>query len=188
MRRTYERALFGFVRFTDVVGGISSLVNVRVRMNVEQFDVIDPTFVKDLTGSEQAVWKVLHYLHSKGKVAGINPLRIRDDVRNMSEFADHGDLWIQERIEIKQRPDIDFQQPEDFPYSSIIVDVAHAYDRAFPKPYVYFVCNASLTAAFVIMGNTSKHWTKVEKFDNARQRKRTFYECPLKHTKFVRLK
>lgn len=154
---------------------------------LSDFERLDPRFIEDLAASERAVWIVAQYLQRKGKPVSVEPMRVRDNIEDMAEFADHGDLTIRERIEVKHRNELNFNAPHEFPYPSIIVDVAHAWDRAFPKPMGYFITNADITAAFYVSGSTAKHWKKTTKFDNARRRERTFYECPLQLCKFVRL-
>ena len=147
----------------------------------------DPTFVADLLESNEHVWRVARWLSDLGYNVTVKPLSIRPDVSQMGQYSDNGDLEITQRIEVKRRPGIDFSSPDDFPYPTVIVDVAHAWDKARPKPYGYVILNASATACLVVKGDTAHLWQKLRKWDRAKQRERTFYECPVEICDFFAL-
>jgi hypothetical protein len=145
-------------------------------------DDTDPTFVADLLGSRPSVRAVAHWIcDAFGNPVVIQPTIVRPSASERFEYADNGDLWIQQRIEVKHRPTIDFKSREEFPYPTVIVDVTHAYDRARPKPYVYVICNQSLTGALVVMcRDTFDEWRKTTKYDTHANREREYYECPVR--------
>jgi hypothetical protein len=116
----------------------------------------------------------------------IRSLQVRPSVDEMAKYADVGDLEIVQRVEVKRRLDIDFDDRESFPFPTVIVDVAHTWDKARPKPFAYLIFNASMTCCCIVMGTTSLHWQRVEKSDRAKKRTRTFYECPVQYCHFVR--
>jgi len=148
-------------------------------------DTIDPTFVEDLKASHSAVQVAAEWLRSSGYPVIVRPTFVRPTAEERRQYSDGGDLEILQRVEVKQRPEIDFKDPRDFPFSSIIVDVCHAYDQARPKPHAYMILNASLSAAFVVKCSTRRQWSRVER--TARGRARDYYECPLNLTEFVRM-
>ena len=148
-------------------------------------DTIDPTFVEDLRASHSAVQVAAEWLRSSGYPVIVRPTFVRPTVEERREYSDDGDLEILQRVEVKQRPDMDFREPRDFKFKTIIVDVCHTYDQARPKPHAYMILNASLSAAFVVKCSTRPQWSRV--WRTARGREREYYECPLNLTEFVRM-
>ena len=148
----------------------------------------DPTFVEDLRRSAAAVWRVAQWLHARGNNVTIRPLRVREDIRQMSDYADTGDLEIIQRVEVKHR-DLDFNDKESFraKFATMIVDVAHTWDQARPKPYAYVVVNRAETVAAIVMGHTFPRWQRVKRWDKKKNREREFYVCPVDEILFVPL-
>ena len=150
------------------------------------FDELDPTFEEDLLFSSESVERIRCWLENRGYLVEVPELVVRPDEKVMSEYSDDGDLLVsggkigeQVRIEVKHRVDMEFTSLDDFPYSSIIVDVCHAWDKADPKPYAYFILNKDMTAAIYVHGTTSERWMKKELWDRKRNRFRKFYMCSL---------
>jgi hypothetical protein len=143
-------------------------------------DEIDPTFVQDLAASEKSVWLVARWMRSEyGLAVTVRPTFVRGDPSVASDYSDSGDLEISQRVEVKHRPGLQFCSLDEFPYSTVIVDVAHAWDNARPKPIAYVICNADITGAIIVDAKrTSSQWIRVTKPDTKRGRERTFYECP----------
>jgi hypothetical protein len=156
-------------------------------MSLQNFNRDDPSFPSDLEESQIAVWRVARWLVERGNNVTVRATHVRDTLENMADFSDEGDIEIVQRVEVKRRPDIEFRSRETFPYDSIIVDVAHAWDRARPKPFTYIILNASRTYAAIVRGETFKWWTKTKKRDRFKKRDRTFYECPIEHVTFISL-
>ena len=99
------------------------------------FDSIDPDFVKDLLESDKATFIVTQKLRLAGYTVTLPPISIRPDVGQIKEFGDSGDIWIGDKIiEVKQRPDLEYNNLESFPYPDVIVDVKHRYGRPVCKP------------------------------------------------------
>jgi hypothetical protein len=141
----------------------------------------DPGFVKDLKESETTVWIVARFFQQRGENVTVRGRRIRDDAKDRHEFADRGDLEIQgRRVEVKRRG-IPFTGPSDFPFPSIIVDVAHTWDNADPKPALYMIVNQAGTVAARVNGSTHPTWTTKSRYDGRLSRERLFYECPIDH-------
>jgi hypothetical protein len=139
-------------------------------------DKIDPNFVKDLLASDLAVWVVARNLRLSGYTISLPAIKIRPDVSQIQEFGDSGDLIIGSNIiEVKQRPDLDFNSLKEFPYDSCIVDVVHHFDGLSVPPTYYVICNKSLSGAIVVASRTKDRWTISTRWDNKRKRERTFY-------------
>lgn len=154
--------------------------------NLELFEKNDPHFVDDLKKSNDHVWRIAKWLQKKGYAVTVLPLRIREKIEDMSQFSDSGDIEIRQRVEVKQRF-LDFHDKESYPFQTVIVDVAHTWDNARPKPFAYIITNKSSSCCLMVKGDTKKHWKKVEKMDKKKQRMRTFYECPIEYCEFFRL-
>ena len=143
----------------------------------------DPGFVQDLIDSQESVLLAAKWLLNRGFRVTVNPTKIRPSVDKMSEYSDGGDLEISERVEVKARS-ISFTCKEDFPFPTIIVDVAHAWDKASPKPALYLLFNKDKTHIAIVKRSTSSKWVKSEKADKLKGRSRSFYECPISLVEF----
>jgi len=158
-------------------------------MEARNLELIDPGFPEDLENSQPAVACMAVWLiDACGYPTTIHPQRLRPHVEQRHEYADKGDLTFikngePHRGEVKERPTIDFHSIEDFPWPTVIVDKRHRWDQADPKPYAYFIVNASLTGCFIILGSTFPHWIRNELFYNGRWN--NVYECPLTHVTYT---
>jgi hypothetical protein len=153
----------------------------------EDYDRLDPTFERDLEESKLAVSVAAKWLSSKGYPVVVRPTFVRPDASKMSDFSDDGDIEIIQRVEVKRRQSLTFSSKEDFPYQTLIVDVAHAYDNARPKPYMYMIFNKEMTDCLLVECRTFHKWIKTTKYDRHRNRDRTFYECPIELVKWVKV-
>lgn len=118
----------------------------------DEYEKNDPDFVNDLKKSDYCTRKIAAWLRKKGYDAVPKPIHIRPEASAMAGYSDGGDIFIgDKRIESKQRL-INFTSKEDFPYPTIIVDVAHCWDDASPKPYAYFLANKSMSCCLVVRG------------------------------------
>jgi hypothetical protein len=160
--------------------------SLRMMAATRNLDLDDPTFVRDLAESQTAVWRVAQWLSARGQHVTVRAVRVRPTVEDIGEYGDLGDLEILQRVEVKQRR-LAFTSVQDYPYPTVLVDVAHAWDRASPKPYAYVILNAAGTVAALVLGRTRARWRAVTRYDAAKQRHRTFYECPLACAQFVSL-
>jgi len=152
------------------------------------YNTQDPHFVDDLLGSQPAVEKAAGWLAGLGYTVSVPALRVRPDSSQMSRYSDAGDIHIVQSVEVKRRVDMEFMERTDFRYDTIIVDTCSAFDRKRPKPYVYIIGNADMTAAFIVnVPLTQRKWTRVSKRDVKKDRVRDFYECPVDILEFVRM-
>jgi hypothetical protein len=138
----------------------------------------DPTFPDDLEKSKQAVWVSARHLSNKGNPVTINPTFLRPNIQDKDAYSDNGDLSLVLRVEVKWR-NIDFKSREDFPYSTVIVDVAKTYNNAKPRPYFYMIVNKDLSGYLLVACNTDKNWVTAKRFDSHVGRERLYWECPI---------
>lgn len=142
-------------------------------------DKTDPTFVQDLLTSDYSVFVIAQKLRLSGFSVFLPAIKIRPDVSQIQEFGDSGDLMIGSSvIEVKHRPDINFNSLEEFPYSSIIVDTTGHLDSLKKIPAYYIICNRSIDGGAIINTQTKPKWQVSRRWDNKRKRERSFYICP----------
>ena len=153
----------------------------------------DSVFFKALDKSRKVNNVVCDWLKKKGYEVDLLPQETRPidaPKEDRWKYTDSGDIEIIERkrIEVKQRPSLDFKSFNDLPYENIIVDEEYKIDKNHDSPiHSYFILNKSMTVAMVIMAETKKHWVKQKKFDTVEGEYRCFYLCPKKYCKMVHL-
>lgn len=158
-------------------------------MQQSNLDEIDPTFPDDLEKSMDAVWLAARIIHERIKRCDVtvNEVVLREHPSQAKNWPDRGDIIFAKdgrrfRVEAKHRESIQFTSAEDFPFDDVIVDVAHSFDRAEPKPVGYMIFNAQLTHFIWIDSKTSEKWTIRPIF--ARGRTRSYYLCPIALARF----
>jgi hypothetical protein len=154
---------------------------------MSDLDKIDPNFIADLRDSREAVEVAAKWLAKLGYAVVIRPTFERPDPSQRHAFADQGDLEILARVEVKRRRALTFKDKSDFPYSTLIVDACHKFDRAKPKPWQYVILNREMSAAFLVDSRTHPQWKRVSKYDPHAGRAQDFYECPLELVEWVRI-
>ena len=142
-------------------------------------------YISRLEASREWIWKSAQLLHRKGFQIQI-PRTTKD--RQSAEwkgYADDGDLFVMQRIEVKHRR-IDFTSEEDFPYKSgMIVCAKVPWEKAMPKPHMFICWNKTGTHYAVIMGNTRKSWFTRRLPDSDRiNYEQDFLICPLEFVQF----
>lgn len=145
-------------------------------------------FISHLQQSNEAVWTVANWLHSRGNNVTVNAAGVRPSHEDWKEYADQGDLYISQRVEVKGLS-AEFSCREDWPFGQkFIVCAKNAFDRATPKPHSFIYLNKARTHAAIVMGSTSAKWyvenRKDSRYDDYQQ---DFYFCPLDQVKFVRI-
>ncbi len=143
----------------------------------------DPTFAADLRESQHTVWRVAQWLSDKGFDVAVRAVRVRPSVEDLADYGDDGDIEVIERVEVKRR-DLDFTCAADYPFPTVIVDPARAYDRARIKPKCHVLVNRAGTVAALVHRSSFAHWKKVTRFDRTKNRERENYECPLEFVTF----
>jgi hypothetical protein len=147
----------------------------------------DDKFKKHLAQSQGAVWKVAQYLSSKGHPITIPPTFVAPSHQEWKEYADDGDIYMGQRIEVKQRG-FSFSGRGEWPYESFMVCAKHSFDRAKPKPYRYYYLNKSETHAAIVMGSSHKSWyCETKKDSRYEDMVQDCYMCPMHLVKFISL-
>ena len=145
----------------------------------------DYRFKKNLMNSQEAVWDVARWLQSRGNAVTVNPTFVAPDHSQWKDYADNGDLFITQRIEVKHRG-VDFTCADDWPYSDFMVCAKHAWDRALQKPYAFIYLNKSKTHVAIVKGETHKTWTHEKRTDSRYDRMtQEFYFCDVSHVAFM---
>jgi hypothetical protein len=150
--------------------------------SLQNYERDDPNFIDDLLASQKAVWIAAQLLVDCGETIMMRPLSIRPDIKDMSKYADQGDIFILREggwraVEVKHRT-LEFTGKDDYPFPTVIVNNRHIWDRADPKPFAHIIFNKDLSVLCLVMSETSDQWKLVEKMDYAKNRMRTFYVCP----------
>lgn len=148
----------------------------------------DARFLRHLADSDDAVWRVAHWLQARGHSVTVPPMSVRRTYAERMQHVDNGDLYINQRIEVKRRG-FNFTGRHDFPFPDFIVCARHSFDNAVPKPFAYVIVSADYkTAGIALCEATQKYWTtdtlRDHRYDNVAQ---ALYFCPLEHVKFIGL-
>jgi hypothetical protein len=148
-------------------------------------------YVKNLSKSSGAVWRVAMYLHQFKYTVTIPALHI---AKNQSEYRskiDEGDIILhrdgnEEKIEVKHQS-WDWTSHKDIPWKSIIVCAKKSYDRHEDKPSAYFLVNTQLTHSILIPTSTYNLWTVKDIHDKKKDWIQTMYMINPNDYKFIEL-
>jgi len=145
-------------------------------------------FIEHLDASNPTVFQCAKFFYDKGIQVAISPMSKSKGYDDRLDHTDDGDLFIQQRIEVKGLS-ADFTNGADWPFGAeFIVCAAHSYDRAKPKPYAYMILNRNRTHVAIVYGKSRPHWTskriKDGRYEDMTQK---FYLCPLEHVDFRQL-
>jgi len=145
-------------------------------------------FVKNLDRSKDAVFDIAMYYHKHGIPVTISPTSVSKGYKDRLKHTDNGDLYISQRIEVKD-VSAQFTCEKDWPYkNSFIVCAKHSWDNAFPKPHSYIIRARDKKHIAVVYGSTHKKWT-VKKIRDKRYEDmvQLFYICPTNLIKWSQL-
>lgn len=146
-------------------------------------------FVSALETSRDAVWFVAESLHAQGWNVRILPATVAKKGESRAKHMDQGDLEIIKRLEVKHRPDMDFNSLEEFKFDSVIVDEPYKIEKyAEGTLFGYIVLNKNKTGGMFIHPNTRKHWVIEPRFDSKEGKDKDFMLCPKKFAKFITFK
>lgn len=142
-------------------------------------------FLKHLDRSCEAVEFARRFLVKRGFDVLQKAVRTAPDASQWEDYADDGDLYIQQRVEVK-RLGVDFT-PSQWPFGSkFIVCAKHAFDRAKPKPFAFLIFSNDLNCVACLRSATSNQW-HVEKRNDSRYENvdQEFYFAPIDCVDFV---
>ncbi len=152
-------------------------------------DAVHQQFLNRLDKSHAAVVAVASWLTTRGNTVTISSTQRAPTVKEWEDYADGGDLFLNQRIEVKCISQ-DFTCADDWKFGSkFIVCGKNSYDRANPKPYAYVCVNKNLThAGIVFVRETKENWWVETKEDRNYPNPQTFYVMPTNLVKFVEIK
>ena len=144
-------------------------------------------FRKHLAESEHGVQFAAQYLLSLGHDVLIKATHCAPSRDQWKEFADDGDLYIQQRIEVKHLS-ATFGK-DHWPFGSkFLVCAKHSYDRSKPKPFAYLYFSSDKKCVASVMGTTREHWYVEQRTDKRYENySQDFYLCPLEYVKFTQI-
>ena len=145
-------------------------------------------FVKHLNESKEGVWLVANWLNTKGFDVTVTANGVSKGYEDRMDFVDSGDLYINQRVEVKSLS-AEFTSKDDWPFGKeLIVCAKHSYDNAIPKPYMYVLLSKDKTHAIFIMGRDHGKWTvkkyKDKRYENMEQE---FYISSVEDVVFSKL-
>lgn len=102
-------------------------------------------FKKDLIESEERRHYTAKMYRSLGYYVVAPPLRVAPTFEEHEEYADDGDLWVENRLVEVRHLKCDFTV-DYWPFGkAFIVDQANTFDKKKVKPYIYIVWNRKKT-------------------------------------------
>lgn len=145
-------------------------------------------FLEHLDASEEPVWLIARWLSGRGYSVQVPAASRANKREDWKDHVDSGDLYISQRVEVKQLS-VNFTSRSDWPYrDDFIVCAKHAYDNATPKPYTYIIVSAdSSHAAAVMCLDSGKWYTGIREDSRYKGVKQEFYFAPLDTVRFFPL-
>lgn len=142
-------------------------------------------FLSHLDSSRDAIHRVADWFIAKGMTVRIPGVRRAPDHDQWKDFADGGDLFIEQRIEVKKLSR-EFTCRRDWPFGEkFLVCAKHAWDRAQPKPYAIVILSSNMGHAAVVKAASRAFWMvekrKDSRYDGVEQE---FFLCPMEHVEF----
>ena len=141
-----------------------------------------------LDKSHDAVWKVAKLLNDRGYAVKVPVTTKATSLDDWKTHVDDGDLFIEQRIEVKQLSR-DFKNHDDWPFDDkFIVCSANSFDRATPKPFAYVILSGCGGYAAAVFCSTQNEWYTEMRSDGRREGVRQkFYFCPMHKVKFFKM-
>lgn len=145
-------------------------------------------FLNHLNDSSKAVWTVARMLSCRGYGVTIPATSKAESHSEWKKHADGGDLFISQRVEVKQLG-VEFTSAQDWPFGrKFIVCAKHAFDRAQPKPYAFVILSASGSFAAAVFATDRKYWTAEKRRDGRYENiTQEFYFCPMETVQFFQM-
>lgn len=142
-------------------------------------------FLSHLDTSKDAVWQVARMLNDRGYPVSVPVSAKAETHDDWEHFADNGDLYISQRVEVKQLS-VDFTSVADWPFrDKFIVCARHAFDRATPKPFAYVIISRSGQYAAAVFCSDASQWTVEVRTDKRyADVSQQFYFAPMATVRF----
>ena len=138
--------------------------------------------------SHDAVMRAVHWLTSRGHTVTVSGVNVAPSADQWRDYVDGGDLFIQQRVEVK-RVSHNFTCADDWRYGkNFIVCGKNAFDRAVPVPHVFICMSQDMThAAVVDVAKTRSSWWVDTKDDKNYSAPQTFYMVDTSKVTFVKV-
>jgi hypothetical protein len=124
----------------------------------EHKDTNHAKFLSHLRESKPGVGIVAEWLLDQGYAVTIPPVNEAKTHSGWKDCTDAGDLFINQRIEVKQLS-VCFSGRADWPFRDFIVCAKHSFDRAVPRPFAYIILSEDSGSAATVLGRDWKLWT-----------------------------
>jgi len=144
-------------------------------------------FLSHLRDSTDGVFSVAKWLNRFGYEVVVKPTREAPRHEDWESYADGGDIYITQRIEVK-RLGVNFTD-NTWPFGDkFIVCAKHSFDRSVPRPFAYVITSSDQRYAAVVKSETSGQW-KVDKRNDSRYEgvSQEFYFAPMDCVHFFRM-
>lgn len=135
-------------------------------------------FKKELT--DGFAWQELPavFLKIHGFQVEMPTLVFRDSIKDASKFFETKDLIVNgKRIEVKSRKE-KFSTPDDFPYSTAIIDTVKKLDGRDEVPHAYIMISRFTGCMLWANPQNREGWKIEKKFDRTRKYWDSFYIMP----------
>ena len=128
-----------------------------------------------MLNSVNHVQKVSGWLQPYFEDVVVPDTQVRPNIEDRGQYADDGDIIVGGRmkVEVKERRNVNFTSPSDYPWPTIIVDVTHR-----PLSDFYVITTLGAKHALVIPGSCSSTWSRKTLWDRVKGRHREFWLCP----------
>ena len=150
-------------------------------------------FVKRLSNSSPAVFRVAEWIHRGGRSVYIPSIRICPPDGNPKDYFDEGDIYVDDevkgriKIEVKHLPNRNFTDKHNWEFSDVIVSNKNTIRRNMGQIEAYIIVNAPMTHAIVIPWATVKYWYEKDIYASNTKKYETFLVCPLQNVVFKKI-
>ena len=150
-------------------------------------------FVKRLSNSSPAVFRVAEWIHRGGRSVYIPSIRICPPDGDPKDYFDEGDIYVDDevkgriKIEVKHLPNRNFTDKHNWEFSDVIVSNKNTIRRNMGQVEAYIIVNAPMTHAIVIPWATVKYWYEKDIYASNTKKYETFLVCPLQNVVFKKI-
>ena len=139
-------------------------------------------FKKKMEVSKRAKKVVAFWLYEQGVSVKLNPSAVAPTYGERFKYSDSGDLEICYRAKVKKL-NAKFTNAADWPFPEFMVCMKSAFDRANPKPYIFYYLSRCEGAVAVLRADTNRHWyaKKTEDKTYPDRLVQEFYYCPIEY-------
>jgi hypothetical protein len=144
-------------------------------------------FIETLNMSDDAVWEVARVFRELGYTVTRHPSTVAERKEEWKEHSDGGDLFVEQKIEVK-RLGVNFTGQSDWPFGRyFIVDSKDSFNRKQPKPYAYVILSNDNNYIAAVFVSTKQFWSVEVRSDKRRGRvDKEYYFCPISMVHFFK--